>query len=288
MDRPRASALNSYKRSPDVGSRRSPGAAACYRLGMRNSMLLGSAVLSSTLLFSALSFGHTELVSPPPREDAGCNGTVAACKTAPCGGQPPGDPYVKVGSNGKLSVTYQETINHNGCFVVELSKTGNDDNFIPLNVAKDNSNKQSHTVNIQLDGGFDCQFCTLRVRQMMMATTPTKCDPNAVPDQGTYYQCADIQIGTWPDGGRGSVDGGTGGDDGGASGEDGGTSDMDAGTVGTGDVDAGGTDFGDNGDGLPPGDSNGCTTSPIGSTSGATGLLAIVGLAFLRARRRRR
>lgn len=259
---------------------------------MRSAPLTAIAAFTAavtSLLVGGRALAHTELVNPPPRLDAGCDGLVTACKTAPCGGSPMQAPYRFYKSNDTLKVTFEETIEHNGCFVVELSTTGDDKNFKPMWVQRDTLKAPaSMTATIPLDGGVDCKHCTLRVRQMMMTTTPANCDPNATPNQGTYYQCADIQIGAWPDAGpSGGDDGGTttgGGDDAGGSGDDSGDVDASAHAG----IDAG--DPTDEGNGADLGQGGGgCSAAPGGNASlAASGAALALGLAAAIARRRRR
>jgi hypothetical protein len=220
----------------------------------------GSLAVGAALFFaSAMALGHAELRSPAPRDDAGCNGTVAACKSSPCGGKSKGAIRATWKANDTVPIKFAETINHTGCFIIELSPTGKDNDFVPYAVIKDNKSNLEQTKNIQLDGGVSCASCTLRLRQLMGAD-PNNCGPTTMPSDGTYYQCSDVMI-LLPDGG---TPGAGKGDSGTSSGTDSGSggSDPDPST----DTDAGhsGSDAGDEDEdnGGSPKDSGGCSTIP--------------------------
>ncbi len=286
MDTPCASAARCYKKVSMWG--RVVGSRAIDR-SMRTSTLLGVTTAGALALVASAAWGHAELTQPAARP-----GTQI--KMGPCGGVAPGNPtFVFAKDAGaKMPVQWVEMIDHEGCFVFDIAKAGDDQNFQTVKVVPDDAGTATpHTystnINIPADGGLDCQFCTLRLRQFMGAN-PATCNANTTPSQGYYYSCADIQIGDWPTAVR--PDSGTpaGGDGGTTTGTDGGTGTGSSGGSSSGGAvtpDGGPSGFDDTGDGLPKNDS-GCTTSPVGATSGFTGMVAIAALALVRARRRRK
>jgi MYXO-CTERM domain-containing protein len=245
---------------------------------MRTSSKLASSVAAALLLASAVSWGHARLVTPPPR-DVNVAGNDAH-KTGPCGGVAKGKPSMKyMADAGTVTIKWEETIDHTGCFVLDVSPTGNDNDFKVLKVVKDTQPVGPKMTNIVLDGGLQCPNCTFRLRQLMNGTDSTNCNANTVPSQGTYYSCADIMIGDFDAGGVIPVDDGgvmPDTDSGTATGDGGGTNPgVDGGKAGT---DSG---TGDNGDEtLPTNSGSGCSTSP-GPASGLAGLFALSAVAAL-------
>jgi hypothetical protein len=237
---------------------------------MRTSTKLASSVAAVLLLASAASWGHARLTTPPPR-DVNVSGNDAH-KTGPCGGVVKGKPTKYPATATTLDIKWDETIDHTGCFVLDVSQTGKDNDFQTLQVIKDTEGVGPKTTTLNLDGGLTCGNCTFRLRQLMNGTDSTNCDENTVPSQGTYFSCADIMIGDLDAGIVDPVDGGPqpagdGGGDGGASRKDGGSG-----------VDGGG--FGDDtNDTLPNNSGGGCSASP--APAGFAGLAALTAVAAL-------
>ncbi len=188
---------------------------------------------------------------------------------------------------GTVNIKWEETIDHTGCFVLDVSPTGNDNDFKVLKVVKDTAGVGPKNTNIVLDGGLQCANCTFRLRQLMNGTDSANCNANTVPSQGTYYSCADIMIGDFD---AGTVvpmnDSGTVPD------EDSGTAAGDSGTTPAVDGGKPGVDSGlgdDNGDETLPSSNSGsgCSTSP-GSDSGFAGLFALSAVAALAVARAKR
>ncbi len=100
-----------------------------------------------------------------------------------------------------ITVKWQETIDHRGCFQVLFSEA-NDENWQILGQWDDPQGSPANeitTKQVKLPDGVSCKDCTLSVRQLM---TGAECPPNAesVPAT-TYYSCADIRVGDFPDAG---------------------------------------------------------------------------------------
>jgi MYXO-CTERM domain-containing protein len=253
---------------------------------MRTSSKLAGSVAAVLLLASAASWGHARLTTAPPPRDANVAGNDAH-KAGPCGGVAKGKPSMKYAPDaGTVTIKWEETIDHTGCFVLDVSPTGNDNDFKTLKVVKDTAGVGPKNTNIFLDGGLQCANCTFRLRQLMNGTDSTNCNANTVPSQGTYYSCADIMIGDFDAGGVIPVDdGGTLPD------EDSGTAGGDSGTTPGADGGKAGVDSGlggDNGDEtLPTNSGSGCSTSPS-SDSGFAGLFALSAVAALAVARAKR
>ncbi|WP_394822721.1 hypothetical protein [Pendulispora albinea] len=245
-------------------------------------MTFAGATSMALLLASASAWGHAVLTSPVPR-DLTCDD--ADCKVGPCGGRSPGAPKYKFEKTGDLKLSWTETIDHEGCFVVELSKTGDDKNFQVLQTIPDDANgvPLTRTSTIRLDGGVECEHCVLRVRQIMSGSS-AGC--TAATDASTYFSCADIIIGTdaqVPDGGDS---------------DSGGASNPDAGKSGGGKLVDGGGGRGSDSyevDPLDPSAGKGCGASPQPPGGISYGGLAAGALIFgasatrlLRRRRNRR
>ena len=260
---------------------------------MRTSTKLASSVAAALLLASAASWGHARLNTPPSR-DKGLAGADSH-KNGPCGGVVKGKPVMKYAAGATtMNIQWEETIDHTGCFVLDVSTTGNDNDFKVLKVVKDPTNAgvsqatpRAVMTNIALDGGITCPNCTFRLRQIMGAN-PDTCNGATVGTGGTYFSCADIMIGDFDAGTTVPVA------DAAVVPETDAASDSDAGTTTPG-TDGGkaGTDGGGNGiedeDPAFPGNSgSGCSTSP-GPVSGLAGLgalSAVAALAFARARKK--
>lgn len=246
---------------------------------MHKAFGIAGAVAVAALLGSATAWGHAFISSPPARF-AGCQNSGPDCKAGPCGGRDKGTPKLAVSKTGQITVEYDETIDHRGCYVIELSRNGLDTNFEVLATINDPANavpmKRTHT--IQLDGGVECENCTLRLLQVMSGTTGD-CTKTAT---NTYFSCADIKIGddaSVPD-----------------SGPTPGPEDMeDSGTNGGGSGDAGRTDASSGGgneyedDFIPSNDGGGCSTLPGEAPyGGVAGLVLAAGAWFASRRRPRR
>lgn len=137
------------------------------------------------------SHGHAHWLSPPPRD----NSTGYKDPQGPCG--PPARTTPMVLSSGQtLSVSFQETVDHPGCFLIDLSQA-NDQNWqfianIPHKTSP--ATPRDYSTQITLPAGVACSACTLRVRQIMLGSDALPCPPNPIPDNSTYYSCADVAI----------------------------------------------------------------------------------------------
>ena len=232
-------------------------------------------------LAPATALAHAYVMQPPSRDMADPNKDARAKKSGPCGGSPRTGVPTQYAVGEEITVMWEETIGHTGCYQIAFSPA-DDKDWVTLAQVTDPDNSQGvQSAKVKLPAGVSCKDCTLVVRQLMLENTGnTTCAPDAAPPPSTYYSCADIRVGDFPDAGPTQPPG-----DGGTDDEGGGSS---SGGVSTTPTDGGGktTSSGsrrltevDAGDG-------GCSVA-LGATSGFS-LFASVGLGALAVLRRRR
>jgi hypothetical protein len=227
---------------------------------------------------------HAFVDQPPSRDTGIVNLDARSHKTGPCGGSPRGAMPTQYQPGQTIPVKFKETISHQGCFQIRFSPA-NDDNWVTLKQVDDpagpaNNVDTDYTEMVTLPNT-PCKDCTLQVLQLMLGRA---CVANEPPPAGnTYFSCADIRVGDFPDAGptMPPADGGTGEEDSGTS----------SGGVSTTPTDGGGK----TGNGASPGSrkltpvdsgDDGCNVG-WGATSGFS-LFASAGLALLAVARRRR
>jgi MYXO-CTERM domain-containing protein len=253
--------------------------------------VVGVLTVGFALAAPSVASAHTVMMTPPPR-DVGVAGADGH-KTGPCGGVARAGKPTKYAAGATVTVKWQETIAHQGCFQIGLSEA-NDQNFTVLKQINDPAGGalMVYTDTVVLPANVTCPACTLVVRQLMQggACVGNPADPAAAA-QGTYYSCADICIGdTCTDPTTGQADaGGTDasttapGTEGGVSTTptDGGNKTVDGGDDGTDPSGAGPTNF-------RAGDGGGCSVA-LGATSGVSFAVTagLLGLALLRRRRKK-
>jgi hypothetical protein len=120
------------------------------------------------------------MIAPVPRSPAD------GLKTGPCGNVPRTNTPTQLTAGQVLNVQWQETINHPGYYVWDIS-LANDVDFQPLVTIIDNQNgggmhNFAGTLTIPNQ---PCAACTLRLRQFM---TENPAAPTL------YFSCADISI----------------------------------------------------------------------------------------------
>lgn len=164
----------------------------------------GKSLLAILVLFLAIeSWAHVRLNTPRPRA-----GTTDGTKSNngdqdPCGGVARGNAPLQLTSGSTINVSWDETINHPGRFLVQFSLQ-NDQGFSlaqnELLRKEDNQNRGSHNESVRLPN-VTCDRCTLRLVQVMTDQ----------PGQ-LYVQCVDIRLvaapGTNPPPGGGGEGGG--------------------------------------------------------------------------------
>jgi MYXO-CTERM domain-containing protein len=156
----------------------------------------GFAVLTVLSLgFAASSaWAHARLVDPAPRNNR--DGYKEPLAVANCGvARAATQPVTDIAAGSLLPVQFEETINHSGCFILDLSVGGADQNWMELLVVPHSTatgTPRDYLADVQLPAGVVCETCTLRLRQLMVSNVG--CPPANVPAGDTYYSCANIRL----------------------------------------------------------------------------------------------
>lgn len=236
-------------------------------------------VLAVVTLVPATAAAHAYVMQPPSRDVGEPNLDTRAHKFGPCGGSPRTGMPTQYAVGAEIDVRFEETIGHAGCYQIAFSPA-DDKDWVTLLQVDDPAGRQNvQTAKVKLPAGVSCKDCTLVVRQLMTGTCGPDAAPNATGPRDTYFSCADIRVGDFPDAGptMPPPDGGDDDDDGNSSGG-----------VSTTPTDGGGnTSSGNGGRRLTPVDSGdgGCSVGWGGATGGVS-VFAGAGLGFLAAIRR--
>ena len=269
--------------------------------------LYGIRVLAVGLFLGApaTASAHAFVSNPPARDVGNPDENARAHKTGPCGGIARFGTPKKYTPGETITVTWKETIAHQGCFQIGFTTKANptvNADFTVLKQINDpaGGTNMPYTDTVTLPAGMKTPAGTLVVRQLMngnkaCANNPANPDGAADASGGTYYSCADICVGDAADPctAPGSTDGGAeGGTDAGPTTDGGGTTDSGVSTTPT---DGGGSTVGDDDDDTtgPQGrrpttaDDGGCNTSG-GLTSSTSVAVAATIVALTLTRRRRK
>ena len=159
-------------------------------------ILLAHAVAGMLALSSSIASAHTVMTSPSPRDDSdshkdpnGPCGVARAASQPELGGLYPLTP---------LDVTWKETVDHPGCFVIDFA-SANDSGWQTLaTVAHDatGATPRPYSTRVTLPDT-DCSECTLRIRQIMLSEEPAPgavCPPADLEAGQTYYSCANLSV----------------------------------------------------------------------------------------------
>jgi len=221
---------------------------------MRSISLL---VVGGLIALTSSASAHIKLTYPPARP-----GGINDVKDAPCGiagSKRVASPTV-LASGQKLIVTWDETVGHDGFFIVSFDDDGADfpiplsqtavdnDKTFKLATVPDPSNNPLKQFQVEVPlPDIECDNCTIQLIQVM-STAKTWSEPDL------YFHCSDVTLrrGATPDPPPGGRDGGPGGG---------------------GNPDAGTAD--------PTAEPGGCTTG------GAPGILMLLSLVGLMKRSRR-
>jgi hypothetical protein len=184
-------------------------------------------VAGALSLWSSVAGAHALLTSPTPRDDSDLHKDPnGPCGVARAASQPMNAP-LEPGS--VLNITWTETVNHPGCFVIDFSMAGDTDwqTLATVPHESDGNTPRPHDTTVTLPAAA-CGDCTLRLRQIMLGEEPAAgaaCPPADLAPGATYYSCANMVLaGDSVSGGSasgGSVSGGSasgGSASGGASG----------------------------------------------------------------------
>jgi len=142
----------------------------------------------TTLGIAAQSFGHAVLTYPKSRD--GLDGN----KTGPCGTAVVTNPPINLYTVGQMmTVTWNETINHPGCFVVEWSKDNNATftNLATIPHTTAGATPRPYLAKVNLPAS-SCSSCTLRVIQHMLAADNLPCPPVTPAPGSLYFSCAEM------------------------------------------------------------------------------------------------
>lgn len=141
--------------------------------------------------------GHAVWTTPTPRSPS----DAWKDPNGPCGMNTRSTMVTTYQVGQQVSVAWDETVNHPGCFLIDFS-TGGDQNWTQLANVKHRAgatppNKRYNAM-ITLPSGVSCTDCTLRLRQIMLSTDTEPCPPAMIAYGATYYTCADVTIPTPP------------------------------------------------------------------------------------------
>lgn len=181
-------------------------------------------IAGSVFLFSGSGAAHARLDKPLARD------TLDNHKdpNGPCGtARNAAQPVTVVQRGQTLQVEFTETVNHAGCFLIDYS-LGGDANFQLLKNVKHSAQgvtPRPYSTDVTLpQGACDATGCTLRLRQIMLASDGLECPPQSIESGVTYYACANLMTrfedgGTppIPDAGVVAFDASAGSDGGGAA-----------------------------------------------------------------------
>jgi len=258
-------------------------------LGWRSLAHVTAVLTTAVIIGAGPAQAHARLVSPVPRTND--DDLKDGAGGAPCGGRARNPNAIATYTMGQtVTVRWEETINHAGCFTLKLSQA-NDQNFIMLANPPHSTTgavPRQYQATITLPAGMTCTACTLQLIQVMSTTVP--CPITNTPVGDSYYSCADVVI-VAPDAGTGGTAGGSGGTAGGMGAAGGAAGGMSAAAGGM-EAAAGGaeTTMGGTGGGRETGTLQGGQFAEGGCSSAgpvsAVALLAVAAAA-LRLRRRR-
>ena len=142
---------------------------------------------------------HARLMSPAPRDQKDGYKDAPQGPGGPCGiARSASQPSTNMTPGAAVTVTWEETVDHNGCFVIDFS-AADDQNFTvigrkshanpPAKTGTPATRKYSMQVTLP---STPCTACTLRVRQLMLASNvaeanlATGCPPATVASGSTY------------------------------------------------------------------------------------------------------
>jgi MYXO-CTERM domain-containing protein len=151
------------------------------------------------LTWASTALGHARLTSPTPRSSADdikdFNGGLTRCTDEATTVRP-----TVVVAGSMLRVTWDETVNHPGCFVLSLRQQPDGEFEDLATIAHSNAppsptqqNPRKYSATIQVPD-VTCEHCVLLLRQIMLGTQTEPCPPATIPTGATYYSCADLRL----------------------------------------------------------------------------------------------
>ncbi|MGQ0506677.1 MAG: lytic polysaccharide monooxygenase [Myxococcaceae bacterium] len=231
-------------------------------------------------------FAHARLTTPTPRSTSDAikdTGGVAGSGLGPCMNGATAVPFTTMQAGSTITVNWDETINHPGCFLLSI-KTSEGGAFEELKNVKhvatgpvpNQANPRKYTTTVTLPN-VNTTRAVFLMRQIMLADDTVPCPPNPILAGQPYYSCADLIL-TGGDGGTmppvAVMDAGTPTDAGVSEGSGGGGGMMNG--MGGGSNDKADAGSGANANGL--GDAEGCNATGLSLLPGVllftAGLLA--------------
>jgi hypothetical protein len=258
------------------------------------------AVAAALVAVPSAVFAHAQLISPKPRT---ANDGI---KIPPCGNIPKTASFTQYDAGALITVQWREGIDHSGCFDFVLATTGQvgdaaadpqtGDKWMRLKRVPDDGGtaNTNFTTTVQLPPGVTCENCTLALRQIMANSNPGGICPGGqcicaanTPDEmdggpPTYFSCADIRIGDFPDAAP-SADAGDNDSGTSTTPTDGGGKVFDGGDPGSSSSSSGGAPRR-----LSGGDDGGCSVGWNASTGAALFMVGGIGVLAVMRRRRKR
>ena len=159
-------------------------------------------VLAVVTMAPATAAAHAYIMQPPSRDVGEPNLDARAKKFGPCGGSARTNMPTQYEVGAEIEVKFEETIGHTGCYQIAFSPADDKDwvTLLQVNDPAGRQNVQSATV--KLPAGVSCKDCTLVVRQLMFnRACEADAAPNSISAGDTYFSCADIRVGDFPDAG---------------------------------------------------------------------------------------
>src|SRR5450432_3533474 len=159
--------------------------------------LIACCIASAASLAPAVACAHSALTSPAPRDDSdGYKDPDGPCGVPRTIVQPTTTLSLAAGSTA--TITWNETVSHPGCFVLDFSILNDSDWVTLATVAHDPTGivPRMYSAQVNLPGA-PCTACTLRLRQIMLTAEPAvgaACPPADLDPGLTYYSCANVVL----------------------------------------------------------------------------------------------
>jgi hypothetical protein len=157
-------------------------------------------VCGLAVTYAARADAHSLLKEPAPRNQQDGYKDGSACGV----GFDAAQPLTSYTSGQNVNVQWLETVDHPGCFLIELSVGGDQDFQIvgrkshsnpPLPESATSAEPRHWSLDITLPA-MTCAGCTLRLRQLMLDAdvTADACSPVGAAPGSTYTTCANIKL----------------------------------------------------------------------------------------------
>jgi hypothetical protein len=162
---------------------------------------IASLVCSLGTTYADGAEAHALLDNPPARDQQDGYKDGSACGVSFASGQP----VTSFAPGQTVNVQWLETVDHNGCFLVEFSAGGDQDFQIlgrkshsnpPPPVNATSGEPRHWSLDVTLPSS-TCSGCTLRLRQLMLDAdvSADACPPANVAPGSTYTTCANLVLG---------------------------------------------------------------------------------------------